>query len=183
MNVSKVIDAVSLARDPEQTSGMLTEVLARVQDLKDVYPQFESWLADRVLPGLRTGDRSILVEYRHGELAGLAILKDDGSEKKICCLRVLPGFQDRHGLGVRLFEKAFNQLDSRNPLLSVAEERLPAFRRIFDHFGFELAETHKGLYRADRTEFVFNGTLFAPKGDFSIRGANTSKFHDWERRC
>lgn len=161
MNTSVMIDAASLARDPEQTSGVLSEVLSHVRDLKDLYPHFDVWLTDQVLPGLSSGDRSILVEHRSGVLAGLAILKDDGFEKKLCCLRVLPGFQDT-GLGYRMFEKAFDQLETRSPLLSVAEERLPVFTRLFDHFGFELAETHRDLYREGRTEFAFNGVLMLP---------------------
>jgi hypothetical protein len=161
MNTSVMIDAANLARDPEQTSGVLSEVLAHVRELKDFYPHFDLWLTDQVLPGLSNGDRSILVEHRNGVLAGLAILKDDGLEKKLCCLRVLPGFQDT-GLGYRMFEKAFDQLGTRSPLLSVAEERLPTFKRLFDHFGFELAETHHGLYRAGRIEFAFNGVLMLP---------------------
>lgn len=162
MNVSKVIDAVSLAREPEHTSGMLSEVCARVRDLRDFYPEFDKWLAERVVPGLKTGERSILMEYRQGQLAALAILKDADEEKKLCCLRVLPGFQDT-GLGYRMFEKAFDQLETRSPLLSVAEERLPVFKRLFDHFGFELAGTHHGLYREGRMEFAFNGALMLPR--------------------
>lgn len=163
MTMSKTIDAVSLARDQESASGMLAEVLSRVQDLKDFYPGFDAWLSQRVVPGLQSGDRSILVEYRQGLLAGLAILKDDGVEKKLCCLRVLPGFEDRYGLGVRLFEKSLEKLETKYPLLSVAEERLSAFARLFNHFGFELGGVHHGLYRTERTEYAFNGTLIVPE--------------------
>lgn len=164
MNTSVVIDAVSLARDPETTSGVLAEVFAHVRDLKDVYPHFDAWLTDRVLPGLWSGDRSILVEHRDGMLAGLAILKDDGLEKKLCCLRVLRGFQDSRGLGVRLFDKALDILETQKPLLSVSEERLSAFERIFAHFGFEQVKRYEGLYRAGHSEISFNGELFERYG-------------------
>ncbi|MFV8671605.1 GNAT family N-acetyltransferase [Ralstonia pseudosolanacearum] len=160
--MSKIIDSVSLVRDPEQTFGMLSEVLAHVQDLKDFYPSFDVWFSERVLPGLSTGDRSILVEYRQGGLAGLAILKDDGMEKKLCCLRVLPGFQNVHGLGVRMFQRAFESLETERPLLSVAEERRPTFQRLFDYFDFELAEEYPSAYRIGRSEFAFNGCLYLP---------------------
>ena len=170
MYMSKVIDAVSLIRDAEQTSGMLAEVLAHVEDLRDFYPTFDSWISDRVLPGLHSGDRSILVEYRKGELAALAVLKDDGAEKKLCCLRVLPGFEDRHGLGVRLFEKSFDQLGTQTPLLSVAEERMHQYERIFNHFGFKKEGEYSGLYRESRKEYSFNGLLLAPHELREVRG-------------
>jgi len=159
MNVSTIIDAASLARDPEQTSGMMSEVLARVQDLKDFYPSFDLWLVDQVIPGVHAGDRSILAEYRRGELAALAILKDDGLEKKLCCLRVLPDFKNITGLGIRMFEKSFEVLGTEQPLLSVSEERLPTFDRIFSFFGFEKSKAYEGLYRPNATEFAFNGEL------------------------
>lgn len=176
MTMSKTIDAVSLARDPEQTSGMLADVLRHMQDLKDLYPSFDEWVRTRVVPGLRAGDRSILIEYRGGELAALAITKDDGVEKKLCCLRVLPGFQNTHGLGVRMFQRAFDALETEMPLLSVAEERLPAFERLFRHFKFELAERHEGIYRVGRSEFAFNGRLYTPASftENAVQGAITT---------
>lgn len=161
MYVSKIIDAVSLIRDPEQSSGMVTEVLARVNDLRDFYPRFDDWLAGKVLPGLVAGERTLLVEYRDGLLAALAVVKDDGLEKKLCCLRVFPGYQNSHGLGIRMFHRAFDVLGTDKPVLSVAEERLPVFDRIFDHFGFELAAEYQELYRPGRSEFAFNGELTA----------------------
>ena len=83
MHISKVIDATLLALEPEQTSGMLADVLSHVHDLRDYYPEFESWIAGKVIPGLHAGERSILVEYRAGKLAALAIVKDDSTEKKL----------------------------------------------------------------------------------------------------
>lgn len=168
MYMSKVIDAATISRDPEETSGMLAEVLAHVHDLKDYYPDFESWLTNLVVPGIAQGDRSVIVEYRQGRLAGLAILKDDGYEKKLCCLRVLPEFQQVAGLGVRLFEKSFDVLQTERPLLSVAEERVLLFGRIFEYFGFEQGDKYAGLYRHGKAEFSFNGSLLLPQEAASV---------------
>jgi len=159
MNLSKVIDSTSLIRTPEQTSGELSEVLSRLHDLKGFYPDFDTWITDKVLPGITVGERSILTEYRDGELAALAIVKDDGLEKKLCSLRVLPGYQNSRGIGVRMFERSFELLDTAMPLLSVAQEQMPKFDRLFTHFGFAKSGEHMGLYRPGVTEFAFNGTL------------------------
>jgi ribosomal protein S18 acetylase RimI-like enzyme len=163
MNVSAVIDRVSLDRDPERIQGMLAEVNSHVQHLNKFYPQFEQWMALRVMPGITAGERSILVEYRAGLLAGIAIVKDDGIEKKLCCLRVLPEFRDTRGLGVRLFDKAFDVLEEHAPLLSVTEERLSSFERIFRYFGFEIGEKYQDLYRIGKAEYSFNGSLNTDK--------------------
>lgn len=147
---------------PDLTRGSLADVLAHLSDLRDCYPSFDSWLREKVLPGLLLGERSILVEYRDDRLAGFAIVKDDGLEKKLCCLRVLDGFKKTHGMGVRLFERAFEELSTEKPLLSVAEERFPEFSRLFDHFGFEMTKAYDGHYRLGKVEYAFNGLLESP---------------------
>jgi hypothetical protein len=159
---SKTIDRITLARDGEVAKACLSDVLMQIADLKDCYPEFDSWVKNKVIPGLYDGERSLLLEYRKGLLAGFAIIKDDGLEQKLCCLRVLDDYQNSYGMGVRLFKRAFDELGTEKPLLSVAEERLPAFSKIFNYFGFELGATYDGLYRVGRTEYAYNGLLDLP---------------------
>ncbi len=71
----------------------------------------------------------------------------------------MPDFQNYYGLGIRLFERSFQELGTNTPLLSVAEEGLPSFQKMFDYFGFELAESYLGHYRTGRIEHAFNGLL------------------------
>jgi hypothetical protein len=160
--LSTTIDRISLSLLPESTQGCLADVLMHAQELSGGYPDFNAWISGKVIPGLRVGDRTIITEYRDGELAGFAILKDDGWEKKLCCLRIQPEFQNGLGLGVRLFQRAFQELDTDKPLLSVAGERLPEFHRIFKYFGFELSQEYLGRYRKNSVEYAFNGLLDLP---------------------
>ncbi|MEY8689299.1 MAG: hypothetical protein AB9M53_05405, partial [Leptothrix sp. (in: b-proteobacteria)] len=122
------------------------------------YPDFESWFESKVRAELLSGQRSILVEYRSGQLAGLAILKQGLDEKKLCCLRIMPSFESS-GIGIRLFERSFEVLGTEKPLLSVSEEMLPKFARIFRHFGFSQEGKYIGLYRQNKCETSFNGIL------------------------
>lgn len=161
--LTKTINRISLTLDAESAGGCMADVVSHVSILRDCYPEFDLWLEGKVVPGLFSGDRAMLVEYRRGQLAGFAIVKDDGIEKKLCCLRVLDGFQNT-GLGLRLFDRAFDELNTEKPLLSVAEERLEAFQKIFDYYGFEFSQEYRGRYRVGRTEYAFNGILDAPAG-------------------
>lgn len=149
----------AFSRQPDFAKGSLLEVLTHMQDLRDCYPDFEHWVTQKVVPGIHAGERSILIAYRENQLAGFAITKDDGLEKKLCCLRVLKNFQKSHGIGIQLFERAFDELHTDKPLLSVAEERYPDFIRIFDYFGFQKAAVYKGIYRPMKYEYAFNGLL------------------------
>lgn len=158
----KTINRITLKLEPETAGGCLADVISHLSALRDYYPEFDSWFDNKVLPDIYAGDRSILVEYRRSQLAGFAIVKDDGYEKKLCCLRVLEDFQNSHGLGIRLFERAFEELETDKPLLSVAEERLSVFSRIFQYFRFESYKEYIGRYRAGRVEYAFNGLLDVP---------------------
>jgi hypothetical protein len=94
-------------------------------------------------------------------VAGIAIVKEDLAERKLCSLRVDPEFIGS-GIGVKLFDECFEILSTTKPLLSVSEESLSSFDRVFKYFKFELAGRYQDLYRSRSTEFSFNGALLVP---------------------
>lgn len=158
MLLSTCIDRTSIQKNPESSCGMLAEVQGHVRLLDQYYPNFDHWFSSKVIPGLYSSDRSILVEYRSGALAGIAIVKNTVDEQKICCLRIMPGFEN-YGIGVRLFSRSFDVLSNEKPLLSVSEESAPKFERIFKYFGFSQTKKYFGLYRTHKLEMSFNGLL------------------------
>lgn len=118
------------------------------------YPGIETWFETKVIPGACAGTRKILTIKRNGEIVGLGIAKDE-DEKKICTVRVSNKYYGS-GLGIRIFDQLLDWLDVSNPILTVGEEKLPQFSRIFDHYGFKLTSYRKDLYQIGRTELVFN---------------------------
>lgn len=133
-------------------------LISTLGNLKLFYPEFNSWVSNTVVPGIITGERSIILEYRKDTLAGLAILKDSSVEKKLCCLQVMPEFQGS-GIGLTLFEKSFELLNTKNPLLSVSEEQKENFLKLFKYYGFEFGENYHNYYRPLKNELSFNGLL------------------------
>ena len=119
---------------------------------------FDEWLLTKVIPGIYAGERAAVVELRDSAVAGLLIVKHSVSEKKLCTLRVRPEFECR-GLGVRLFETAFDLLGTERPLLSVSEPSMPKFLRLFTHFGFSKEEVYGGRYLPNVNEISYNGHL------------------------
>ncbi|WP_342051589.1 MULTISPECIES: GNAT family N-acetyltransferase [unclassified Cupriavidus] len=153
-----VLDQGLFVSDPDQYRLLLASARKQLGDLSDYYPEFDKWYNQKVLPGIQSGERSIILTYSSQALSGLAIVKRTDTEKKLCCLRVVPGFQGS-GSGLKLFEKAFDILETTSPLLSVAEERLSVFEKLFDYYGFELARHYRDIYRPQKSEFSFNGLL------------------------
>ncbi len=132
-----------------------------LESLSVFYPKFNDWYKNKVIPGVLTGERKIIERRINGVLAGVAITKNTKDEKKLCCLRVLPDFVGS-GVGLRLFEDAFLELNTDKPLLSVSEEQIAKFERFFCYFGFEKIDEYFGLYRPNKLEFSFNGLLVKP---------------------
>ena len=156
-----LINRASALRDPQLVPFCENVISRDYSFFSSVYPGFSDWLADRVLPGILEGERTIVFEERHRKVVGFLILKHTADEQKLCTLRVREGLQKR-GLGIRLFETAFEFLGTERPLLSVADVNLGAFQKIFRYFGFASTSTYRDLYRPNSTEFAFNGELVGP---------------------
>lgn len=152
------LDQASLMANPELLEVFLRLIQEDIRFLRGSYPYFDEWLSTKVLPGLASGERTIVVEERLGRAAGLVILKHTHAERKLCTLRVRPEFEFR-GLGVRLFDMAFEVLQTRYPLLSVSEVALPKFSKLFQHFGFVYEAAYRGLYVPRVHELAYNGLL------------------------
>ena len=157
----KKIDKNFIKNNEDIAPILIHNIVNYLKDMSLYYPDFIIWIDNKVIPGIYTGERVILLEYRQELLAGIAILKDTTEEKKLCCLRVLPQYEGS-GIGLKLFERAFEELKTRSPLLSVGQENTDKFKKLFDYYGFTLEEKYIDYYRPHNTEFSFNGVLYIP---------------------
>lgn len=119
------------------------------------YPYFTEWFFEKVIDGHLRGERQIITEYSNGILAGIAITKSTELEKKLCNVTVSSEFVNR-GYGLKLFERAFELLETDKPFLTVSESKYPEFEKIFNYFGFKKTSEKNGLYQPGITELFFN---------------------------
>lgn len=124
-----------------------------IKEAKTYYPNFDIWYFTNVLPSLKDNTKKIITSRDGGNLRGLAIIKYD--EKKLCHLSVMPAYKNK-GYGIKLFKQSFEELGTEKPFLTVSEEKLPEFRRIFDYFEFELTNVIEGFYRKGKKEYFYN---------------------------
>ena len=122
------------------------------------YPDIDDWFAAKVVPGIFDGTRRIIVKTDGEFIRGLAILKNDVVEQKICTLWVHPS-QRGFGLGQRLVDESTEWLGFKQPILSVPQEIKADFDQLLTRNGFELRQRILGAYRPDKYEFVYNGEL------------------------
>lgn len=144
--------------NPEYLNYTLALLREDIVFLRGSYPNFDSWLLDKVIPGIMNGERTIIIEVRADETAGFMILKHTHLEKKLCTLRVRPQYESR-GMGVRLFDTAFEILKTDRPLLSVSEKAKPKFENLFKYFGFSQEAAYEDRYLPQVRELSYNGLL------------------------
>ena len=144
---------------PEQMSLYYTQIRKFVKKLVFEYTDFRKWFLELFQNGavLKEGREILLCECDY-QLAGIAILKNDGNEKKICTLRVAKTFQ-RNGIGQNLMELSFEWLNEDKPLITIHDSKRQEFKKLFEHYDFQLEEERKGYYRLFSTELVYNGVL------------------------
>ncbi|WP_171041738.1 GNAT family N-acetyltransferase [Pseudoalteromonas phenolica] len=133
----------------------VTDSLEFLTPLSDNYPGINIWFKTKVIIGLELGTRKLFIHRRSGKIVALGIAKKTESEKKICTVRVAPEYVGK-GLGVKIFKQAIDWLETEQPHLTVSEDKLLDFERIFDHFGFRLTSTINGLYQPGKVEYLFN---------------------------
>jgi len=156
--MSLLLTKASLETSPWLLGEALKIVSQDAEFLRSSYPHFDEWFASKVLPGIYSGERTLLVEERDSVAVGLLILKHTSTEKKLCTLRVRPHFESK-GLGVRLFQTAFQLLGTDRPLLSVSQPTVPKFERLFKYFGFAQEAVYQGKYMPMVDELAYNGLL------------------------
>lgn len=144
---------------PEQMSLYYTQIRKFVKKLVFEYTDFRKWFLELFQNGvvLKEGREILLCECDY-QLAGIAILKNDGNEKKICTLRVAKTFQ-RNGIGQNLMELSFEWLNEDKPLITIHDSKRREFKKLFERYDFQLEEERKGYYRLFSTELVYNGIL------------------------
>ena len=143
-------------RNPE-TIPDLFNVFNLIKPISAFYPDFSNWYWDKVAPGIITGNDKIIIAEKGNELVGVSIIKDTLNEKKLRALRISEKFQNK-GAGLYLIDKSLEELNTDKPIVSVSEEMINEFSRIFiNRYNFDISYVHKGLYRKGKLEYEFNG--------------------------
>jgi len=169
------------AEDPAELNRALMLLREDAAFLRGSYPSFDSWLFDKVVPGVVCGERTVLIEVRAMEVAGFMILKHSKLEKKLCTLRVRPQYESR-GMGVRLFNAAFEILDTEFPLLSVSEKAMPKFEPLFKYFGFSQEATYEDRYLPRVRELSYNGLLDGQESALNAMHFPSTISKTWSQR-
>ena len=151
---------------PDQKRLYYIQIQNFLKKLVYEYSGFQKWISELFLSdGLLKADREIIICECNFQLAGIAILKNNDIEKKICTLRVAKPFQ-KQGIGQHLMELSFEWLNEDKPLITIHNSKKHEFKKLFERYNFELEEKKWGYYHLFSTELVYNG--FLPEKNFLL---------------
>lgn len=137
-----------------------------LKDLGESYPRFDDWFYNVVIPEveLKNQEREIIIVVSELEgskkvvLTGIAILKKNKLEKKICTFRIHEDYRN-HGIGTELFEECFKYLGTRKPIITISQDRKEIFEKHIENYEFEERQMLKDYYKQGSIEYVYNGFL------------------------
>lgn len=142
--------------------SFLTSIQKEIYNLISIskvwYPDIFHWYFYKFVPGLNDGCRNILIYMVDNKVAGIALLKNEAKEKKICTFRVKYDYRN-NGIGKALFKKCLETLDTGKPVFTVPDERICYFSNILKYYNFGLEQVVRNYYRDNSKEYVFNGNL------------------------
>lgn len=129
--------------------GILQELIRRNESM---YPAIERWFSEKVVPGLKTGQRVAWVAFEAERPIASAVLKL-GRRAKFCHLRIDKDFQDMD-LGQMFFSQmaAEARHDAKEIHFTLPESLWSGKYEFFNSFGFSQVIKSVRQYRRTETE-------------------------------
>lgn len=147
----------------ESNHNVFSNIISKAYNVTDHickdYPNHFSWYWEKTVPAIFRGTRNILIATVNKKVAGVAFLKKEDGENKICTLLVLDEYRG-YGIATKLLEESFNYLETTKPLISIADYKLDQFSAIIKKYGWKQTQIlNNGYYNDTSREIVFNGKI------------------------
>lgn len=125
-----------------------------ITECEEMYPKIGNWFDQKVVPGLKSGQRLGWVAYEGEHAIASAVLKL-GNRSKFCHLRVHRDFQDEY-LGQMFFSQM--TLEARHHAkeihFTLPESLWTGKSKFFESFGFVRVQKSQRQYRGGDTELL-----------------------------
>ena len=123
------------------------------------YPKHFEWYLTKEIPRVFNGTGEVIICTINNKVAGVAFLKKDNSESKICTFLVVEGYRGKH-IADKLLEMSFKYLGTTKPLITIADYKVSMFEPIIRKYNWKLTQTMRaGYYNNSSRELVYNGKL------------------------
>ena len=149
----------SLIKDHQIFCKFTQDAYSATDCLCQDYPKYFEWYWSKDIPRVFDGTGEIVVCTTDGNIAGVASLKKDSTERKICTFFVVKNYRGQH-VATKMLEYIFDYLGTSKPLITITDYKVSAFKPIIRKYDWKLTQiTSKGYYNSSSREFVYNGVL------------------------
>ena len=100
------------------------------------YPEYYKWYYTKNIPRVLQGTGEVIFYLDGFMVIGLAILKKDIEEAKICTLMIQEEYRKR-GYSKMILESAFDYLKTEQPLITISAKRLDEFSKIIEAYNWK----------------------------------------------
>ena len=116
------------------------------------YPEYLKWYYSKNIPRVLNGSGEIIFYLDGLTVAGLAILKKDLEEAKICTLMISEEYRKK-GYSKELLESSFEFLGTDKPLITIPSSRIEEFQGIINAYDWK-ESIKTDIYLSE--EIIFN---------------------------
>lgn len=116
------------------------------------YQEYLKWYYNKNIPRVLNGTGEIIFYLEGFTVSGLAILKKDVDEKKICTLMINEEYRKK-GYSKEILESAFEYLETDKPLITIPTKRIEEFKSIITAYDWEESK-RTDMYLSE--EIIFN---------------------------
>ncbi len=123
------------------------------------YPKHFEWYWTKEIPRVFNSTGEVVICTINNNVAGVAFLKKDNTESKICTFLVVEEYRGKH-VATNMLEQAFRYLGTTKPLITIADYKIEMFKNIIRKYDWKLTQImSEGYYNNTSREFVYNGKL------------------------
>lgn len=97
------------------------------------YPKHFEWYWSKEIPRVFDGTGEVVICAINNNVAGVAFLKKDDTESKICTFLVVDGYRGKH-IATTMLDYAFKYLGTTKPLITIADYKIPLFEHIIKKY-------------------------------------------------
>lgn len=155
----KVYKASEFINEHEAFVEIISNAYNITDEVCTSYSNYFKWYWEKVVPNILKGTRDVIIVTANDEIAGVAIVKKEDKERKLCTIFVKQEYRDRK-ITTRLLEESFSFLETTTPLVTISEDKLDMFQGIIKKHNWNQTQVlPKGYYNNTYREIVFNGFI------------------------
>lgn len=135
-------------------TGLDSMIYEYFKDVSKYYPNFNDWYFNKIITQVYNhSEREILIHLNENNIiTGGAIIKNTYDEKKICTLKVV---DKNNGIAQKLIEESFINLDTRNPIMTISEDKVNQFKYLLSKYNSKKILELKDCYVQGKTEYIY----------------------------